>query len=328
MPTRRPTLRQVAELAGVSHQTVSRYFRSDGGLLPETAERVKSAVDTLGYRPNLVARSMRTRRSGMLAVLLPGWVGPERTVAAACAEAQQAGYRVEIIIGLDEGPDALSARVSELLDSGQIEGVLSLSPVDRSMPNSGVVVQVDEYDQRLRAVGASTEDQQTMITLIGELAALGHRHVLFVGGPPDWPSARARAAGYLTACERYGLTSHGEPSGAWHPETGKQALLALPDDTPVTAVIAASDHIGVGVLGAAQRRGWSVPDRLSVTGWDDLQLARYATPSLTTVSVDRETAGRQAMRRLIAAVEGRPEPDAAESGLTRIEWRESTGTRP
>ncbi|GAA4995471.1 LacI family DNA-binding transcriptional regulator [Actinopolymorpha pittospori] len=323
---RRPTLRQVADLAGVSHQTVSRYFRPNSGLLPETAERVRAAVETLGYRPNLVARSMRTRRSGMLGVVLPGWVGPERTVAAACEEARSSGYRVEIVIGLDEGPESLWARVEELLASGQVEGVLSVSPMDPAdLAPAGMVVQVDEYDHRLRAVDAVAEDQETMIEIVRRLSELGHRDLLHVGGPQGWPSARLRMAGYLEACRRYGLRTHGEPSGPWHPETGRQGILALPDDTPVTAVVAASDDIGVGVLGAAHSRGWAVPGRLSVTGWDDRLLARYAAPALSTVIVDRETAGRHAMRRLIAAVEGRPEPAGPTTPLTRIEFRESTG---
>jgi DNA-binding LacI/PurR family transcriptional regulator len=322
---RRPTLRQVAELAGVSHQTVSRYFRPDSGLLPETAARVKDAVDALGYKPDLLARSMRTRRSGLLAVVLPGLVGPERTVAAACDEARASGYRVEIVIGLDEDPESLSARVQELVASGQVEGVLSISPIDRtSAAATGVVVQVDEYDDRLRAVDAAAEDRETMIEIVRRLSALGHRDLLHVAGPQDWLSARLRLAGYLEACDRFGLRSHGEPSGPWSPDTGRLAVIGLPDDTPITAIVAASDDIGVGVLGAAQRRGWTVPGRISVTGWDDRQLARYAAPSMSTVAVDRETAGRYAMRRLIAAIEGRPEPEPPSTPLTRIEFREST----
>nr|WP_272944074.1 substrate-binding domain-containing protein [Actinopolymorpha alba] len=261
----------------------------------------------------------------MLAVLLPGWVGPERTVAAACEEARSSGYRVEIVIDLDEGPVSLSVRVEDLLASGQIEGVLSISPMDPAISSlPGVVVQVDQYDHRLRAVDAVADDQATMVEVVRKLSELGHRDLLHIAGPQDWPSARLRLAGYLEACERFGLRSHGEPSGHWHPETGRQAIEALLDETPVTAVVAASDHIGVGVLGAAHRRGWAVPGRLSVTGWDDLLLARYSAPALSTVAVDRETAGRHAMRRLIAAVEGRPEPETPTAPLTRIEFREST----
>jgi DNA-binding LacI/PurR family transcriptional regulator len=219
----------------------------------------------------------------------------------------------------------LDARVAELLSSGQVEGVLSLTPVTSAPGTGGVVVQVDHYDHRLRAVNEGVaEDRETMIELVRKLSALGHRELLYVGGPPDWPSARMRLAGYREACKRFDLHSHGEPSGFWHPDTGRTVIESLPDDTPVTAVVAASDHIGVGVIGAAQRRGWQVPGRLSVTGWDDLLLARYSVPSLSTVVVDRATAGRRAMRRLIAAVEGRPEPESPAVQSTRVEFREST----
>lgn len=321
----RPTLRQVAELAGVSHQTVSRYFRAQSGLMPQTADRVKAAIDALGYRPNLAARATRTHHSHTLAVLLPGWDGTEAAVIAACDEARRAGYRVEIIIDWGEGPESLSSRVEELLGSGQVEGVLSLSSIGPTVPATGVVVQAEQFDHRLRAVNEGVaEDQATMVELVERLAQLGHRNLLHVAGPQDWPSASQRKAGYLEACRRYGLTSFGEPSGAWHPEAGRKAIEGLPDDTPVTAVVAASDHIGMGVIGAALRRGWDVPGRLSVTGWDDLLLPRYAYPSLSTVVIDRASAGRRAMRRLITAVEGRHEPELPPARFTRVEFREST----
>lgn len=180
----------------------------------------------------------------------------------------------------------------------------------------------------MRAVEAVSGDPATMADLVGVLAELGHRHFLHVAGPQGWTSAQARLAGYLEAIAALGLTSHGEPEGDWHPETGVKAIAALSDDTPVTAVVAASDHIAAGVLSAAAARGWDVPGRLSVTGWDDLMLLRYASPPLSTVIVDRETAGRHAMRRLVAAIRGETEPPAPSASLTRIALRGSTGPAP
>lgn len=322
---RRPTIRQVAALAGVSHQTVSRYLRFEGGLRPETVERVDGAISELGYRPNLLARSMRTRRTGMLAILVPGLVGVERTLAAACDEARAAGYRVEVLIGMDEEPAALSARARELLESGQVEGVLSVSPLAVPDGLGGAFVQAGEYDQRLRAVDAVAADPDTIAEIVRRLAEIGHRHLLHAAGPQDWTSARRRMTGYRAAVEHLGLVSHGEPEGPWHPETGIAAVASLPDDSPVTAVVAASDHIAAGVLAASLRRGWSVPGHLSITGWDDLQLLRYATPPMSTVVVDRETSARHAMRRLVAAVRGEPDPAPPEAAPGRIEFRGTTG---
>ncbi|WP_410792277.1 LacI family DNA-binding transcriptional regulator [Kribbella sp. C-35] len=149
---RRPTMYDVAALAGVSHQTVSRYLRADPTVGPDTSVRIKAAVDELGYRPNLMARAMRTRSTGAVAIILPGWTGPERTVAAACEEAQRLGYQVEIVIGVDEDPAALSRLADEILSRGQVDGVLSVTPL--TVKPGGVVVQTAEFDHRLHAVEA------------------------------------------------------------------------------------------------------------------------------------------------------------------------------
>ncbi|NIK59798.1 LacI family DNA-binding transcriptional regulator [Kribbella shirazensis] len=319
---RRPTMYDVAALAGVSHQTVSRYLRADPTVKVATSTKIKAAIDELGYRPNLTARAMRTRRTGVVAIILPGWTGPERTVEAACAEAQRLGYQVEIVIGVDEDPAALSRLADDILGRGQVDGVLSVTPL--TVTASGVVVQTDEFDDRLRAVEAVAADEATMEEIVEKLAALGHREFFHVAGPQDWRSAQLRRSGYLKACERLGLRSHGVYDGPWHPDTGVAAVQSLPDDTPVTAVVAASDHIGVGVLRAAFDRGWRVPDDLSVTGWDDLTLVRYGTPALSTVRLDRETSGRHGMRRLVAALRNEPEPEPLRAAPTEIVFRETT----
>ena len=317
-------MHDVAALAGVSHQTVSRYLRADPTVGPGSSTRIKDAIDQLGYRPNLTARAMRTRSTGVVAIILPGWTGPERTVAAACEEAQRLGYQVEIVIGVNEDPAALSRLAADILARGQVDGVLSVTPLTIRTHEGGVVVQTDEFDHRLRAVEAVAADEATMEEIVDRLAALGHRHLFHAAGPQDWRSAQLRRSGYLKACSRLGLRSHGEYDGPWHPDTGAEAVRSLPADTPVTAVVAASDHIAVGVMHAAFRRGWRVPEDLSVTGWDDLTLVRYGTPALSTVRVDRESSGRHGMRRLIAAIRGEPEPEPPAAAPTEIVFRETT----
>lgn len=328
MEHRRPTLREVASLAGVSHQTVSRYLRHEGGLRETTVERVEAAISELGYRPNLVARSMRTRQTGLLAILLPGWAGAERTMAAASEEARGAGYRVEVVIAVGEDPAALGAHARDLLSAGLVDGVLSVTPIPLAGQNDELLVQVGEYDTLLRAVDAVADDTATMEELVGRLAEMGHRHLLHIGGPEDWFSAQLRLEGYRSAVARLGLVSHGALPGPWLPARGLEIISALPEDSPVTAVVAASDHIAIGVVRGALQRGWSVPERLTVTGWDDLWLARFVTPALSTVVVDRESAGRHAMRRLIAAVRGEAEPEPPRGPLARIEFRETTAPPP
>lgn len=327
---RRPTLVQVARLAQVSHQTVSRYLRHNGGLKPETVRRVEAAIEELGYRPNLVARSMRTRRTDRVAVLLPagGLLLPTRLLSAAASVAHEAGFLMEVV-SLEGGPDERIARARDLISSGQVEGVLSLSSLpglsdQPSTPSSAAFVLVGEYDDELRGIG-ELADGSMVGEIIEHLAGLGHRDFLHLAGPDAWASARARRRVYLEMIERLGLTSHGVVDGDWSALSGYEAVRALPGSSPVTAVVAANDSIATGAIRAALERGWTVPGDVSVVGWDDIELGRFATPSLSTVAVDREGQGRVAMRRLIALVRGEPRPEPARQPLNRLVLRESTG---
>ncbi|WP_197679202.1 LacI family DNA-binding transcriptional regulator [Auraticoccus monumenti] len=316
----------MAELAGVSHQTVSRYLRKNGGLLPGTVERIDAAVATLGYRPNLLARSMRTRRTDTVAVLVPSLLGrlPQRELSAACAVAHDAGYRVEIVMH-EGGPEERQERALELLDSRQVEAVLSLAPLpgDGPPPVSGTIVAAGDHDDSSRGLGALA-DGSTAGEIVEHLASLGHRHLLHVAGPEDFASARNRRLAYEAAVERLGLVSHGSVGRSWSPQNGYDAITALPPDSPVTAVLAANDEVAMGVIRGALERGWDVPGHLSVFGWDDRLMGRFTTPSLSTVAVDREQLGAHAMRRLVAALRDEPEPEPPGTPLNTILVREST----
>ncbi|MEV6820365.1 LacI family DNA-binding transcriptional regulator [Nocardiopsis dassonvillei] len=330
-PRRRPTIMEVARLAGVSHQTVSRYLRFEGGLKEATRERVDAAIRELNYRPNLVARSMRTRRTGRLAILLPGVPGasPSRLLAGAIATAHAEGFVVEAV-SVDGGVGARTERMLELAGSGQVEGVLSLAPVaPDSLRGAGegasVVVSAD-YDDEMRGLG-EIADGSVVADLVEGLAKTGHRRFLHVSGPLQYASARGRRRTYLEAVERLGLESHGVFDGDWTAESGAEAVRSLPEDSGVSAVIAGNDVVAAGAVRAAMERGWSVPGDLSVTGWDNNPVGAYLSPSLTTVDVDLERLGVNAMRRLVAAVRG----TVAEVGrepLNTILWRESTGPGP
>lgn len=329
-PTRRPTIVQVARLAGVSHQTVSRYLRHNGGLKPDTVRRVEAAIEELGYRPNLVARSMRTRRTGRVAILLPAAapILPTRVLGAAAAVAHEAGFLMEVV-SVEGEPEQRAEHARELITSGQVEGVLSLSAVpgisdQPATSSSAAVVVVGEYDEEMRGIG-ELADGSMVGEIVEHLVELGHRDFLHIAGPQAWASARARRRVYLEMTERLGLTSHGVVGGDWSARTGYEAVRDLPASSPVTAIVAASDPVAAGAVRAAIERGWSVPGDVSVVGWDDLELGRFSTPSLSTVAVDRERQGRAAMRRLVALVRGEPEPEPSTEPLNRLVLRESTG---
>ncbi|MEV4777154.1 LacI family DNA-binding transcriptional regulator [Microbacterium sp. LWH12-1.2] len=323
---KRPTIMEVARLAGVSHQTVSRYLRAEGGLKPATRDSIERAVQQLNYRPNLVARSMRTRRTGRLAVVMPRMTyDPARMVAGASAAAAEAGFSIEVVSV--NGADARKQRVLDLADSGQVEGVLSLAPVsvrpgELAGLNAPVVISED-FDDDMRGVGMLA-DASPVVELVTHLAEQGHRRFFHIGGARHFASARARAETFVHTVRRLGLDLVGVYDGDWSGESGIRAMHSLDEKDRPTAIIAANDVVAAGAVRGAFERGWRVPADVSITGWDNHVLGQFALPSLTTVDVDLEGLGRNAMRRLIAAVRGEEAP-AAEPLVNRIIWRESTG---
>lgn len=334
-PPRAATLHEVAKLAGVSHQTVSRYLRNMGPFKPSTEKRVEQAIRELNYRPNMIARSMRTRQTGVLAVILPSPVTamPTPTLAAAAEVAHASGCFMEIAV-VEGRADDRAARAQELLDSGRVEGVLSLGGLPgmeerpRS-PHSAALAILDQFDDRLRGIGPLA-DASMVREIVRTLAEWGHRRFLHIAGPQEWASAQARRQVYEQAVTELGLHSHGVVDGDWTPESGHRAISELHAGSGVTAVVAANDYIAMGAVRAAHDRGWNVPRALSVVGWDDLATGRFSSPSLSTVSVDREEQGRWAMRRLLALVRGEDPADAAPSSgqINTLIWRESTGPLP
>lgn len=331
-PARAATIHEVARRAGVSHQTVSRYLRDMGPFRPDTVTRVEAAIEELDYRPNMIARSMRTRQTGVLTALLPAPVTqmPTPMLAAAAETAHAAGYFMEIAV-VEGSAEDRSRRARELMGSGRVEGVLSLAglPDMEDQPKtatSGALTITEQFDDSLRGLGGLA-DAGALREIIDALADWGHRRFLHIQGPEEWTSARARREVYEQTLAERGLASHGVVGGDWSAAAGYEAIRSLEDSSGVTAVIAANDFVAMGAIRGAHERGWQVPDDMSVTGWDDIDVGRYATPSLSTVMVDRSGRGRNAMHRLIALIRGEePPPGAPEPN--RVVLRESTGPAP
>lgn len=318
---KRPTSHDVAHLAGVSQSTVSFVLTGRPGISEATRAKVLKAASELNYRPNLAARSMRTQRTGRLAVVVPmATMNPLTLLSGAIAAAHDEGYVVEVM----SLPEDAAARLAEVAGSGQYEGVLSFTPLpDLPTPDGGpVVLSVGEFDDEMHMAGAFT-DARPVAEMMAHLVNVGHRRFLHVAGPQDFPSARSRHEAYLATIERLGVESLGVAEGDWSGGSGADAVAALPDDAPPLAIIAANDVVAAGVIRAATLRGWRLPDQVAVTGWDDHHQSAFLVPSLTSVRQDRERLGAHSMQRLIAAVRGEGAP-ARPDDLLSIVWREST----
>ncbi|RBM12701.1 LacI family DNA-binding transcriptional regulator [Streptomyces sp. PT12] len=333
---RPPTIHEVARLAGVSHQTVSRFLRDDPAMRPDTTRKVARAVAELGYRPNLAARTMRTRRSNRIAVILPRSTEhvPTRMLRGAAAAAHEAGYLLDVV-SLEGDAAARAARLEALLQPESTDGILSFTSLGTNAGEPGpsdfpVPIVIDGvYDDDMRALGVFA-DASVAADVLRHLADLGHRRFVHVTGPPEWASARDRRAVYEATIAELGLESVAVVEGDWSTKSGWDAATGVIAGSGATAVFAASDRVALGVILGLQSVGVQVPRDVSVFGWDDDEVGRYFRPRLTTISVDRERQGRQAVRQLLALLRGETSQvrpvGAAE--INRIILRDSTGPAP
>lgn len=337
MPARRgrsPVMNDVARLAGVSHQTVSRVLNAHPGVRPETEARVRAAIAELGYRRNSSARALVTHRSGLVGVLTTVPEHPDTVRALVGIErALRATGRTLLFAGA--APEDLYTVAERLLEHAP-EGCVALVPGQEGelaalngLPPA-VVVDGDPAHaagpgRALTTVGADHHGGARALTR--HLLDLGHRTVHHVAGGS--PGHAARTEGWRAALEEAGIpapepeTAAGPGSEAG-PEAGRTAGLALAArraaGEEVTAVLAADDHIALGLLRALSESGLRVPGQVSVAGFGDRPEAAHLTPALTTASADPAEVGEAAVRLLLAAPGEPAEP--AERG----ERGEGSGT--
>lgn len=324
---RRPTLYDVASVAGVSHQTVSRYIKGGSALRPATAERVAKALAELHYTPNLAARALRSGEPDKIFVVVPEHSihVPPKMISGARAAAQAHGYRVETVI-LDRHPEAADSQFRRLLSGGDVAGVLSFAPSPRSVSDPLVsqppLVVAGDDDDVLPARG-TLADGSPIGAIVRHLASLGHSDFFHVAGPYDWTAARRRAAAYSEAIIEVGVTSHGIESGDWTLGSGYAAGKRIAALEQVTAVVAANDQMAIGVIRALHDSGFKVPEDISVVGWDDMEESSFLVPSLSTVRMDQAAVGARSMMGLIRQTRNPPKAPLAAALDTQIIRRES-----
>ncbi|MFC6015789.1 LacI family DNA-binding transcriptional regulator [Plantactinospora solaniradicis] len=295
----------VARLAGVSHQTVSRVINGHPRVRPETRDRVVRAMAELSYRPNAMARGLASRRSRVLGVVSFDTIlfGPASTLLGIERAARAAGYGVSIVtLEKVDRRGVLSA--VEALDGQGVDGVIIIAPqmaaaaALHSLPQGMVAVAVEAgQDSGLPSVSV---DQVTGARLaVRHLLELGHRTVWHVSGPSDWLEARDRITGWRQSLEEVGAAVPPIIAGDWSARSGYAAGTALAGNPDVTAVFVANDQMALGLLRALHERGVRVPADISVVAFDDIPEAEFMLPPLTTVRQDFDEVGRRGMATLL-----------------------------
>ena len=300
----------VARLAGVSNQTVSRVLNEHPRVHPETRERVLEAVRQLNYRPNAMARGLVRRRSHMLGVVSFDTVlfGPAATLRGIGRASRAAGYGVNIVT-----PDSVDRAgvidAVETLASQAVAGVIivfapqaaattALYNLPSSLPVVAIEAGIDDHIPVVRV------DQVAGARLAVEhLLELGHQTVWHVAGPGDRLDAQDRVRGWRTTLEAAGRAAPPLLVGDWSAESGFRAGLELARRDDVTAVFAANDQMALGLLRALHESGRRVPDDVSVVGFDDIPESGYLIPPLTTIRHDHDEVGHRSVTALLHLLE-------------------------
>lgn len=312
----------VARLAGVSGQTVSRVANGNARVTAETRSRVEAAMKQLGYRANIAARALATGRFATIGVVTFNLtaVGNIQVVESVIAGAQARGYSISLAVVDTPTEQNVRAAVRGLTDRA-VDGVIVIEARAIDTPQ----LQLPEEVPVVIADSTSTHGHPTfgMDEAAGARAAvehlldLGHTTVHHVAGPTGSNPAQRRRAAWKRRLQRAGRTVPPPILGDWSPESGYAAARRLLADGDVTAIFAANDQMAVGVFHAAHELGLRVPDDLSVVGFDDLDIAPYLTPPLTTLRQDLGEVGRRCLDHLLSVIEV-ADGDAQERRIPRF----------
>jgi DNA-binding LacI/PurR family transcriptional regulator len=303
-------MRDVARLAGVSHQTVSRVINGSNDVLPETRAIVEAAIEQIGYRPSAIARSMASGQTRTLACISPNLTDYTfaSVIEGAEMEARQHDY---FMLSSSAGdPQTFQQLVDELVGHRRVDGLIVINPyaderfkhIPRDFPV--VFVGARSHDQKICSI--SLDDRNAAYEATRHLISLGHTRIALVTGPMEEDCSQDRTDGYRHALQEAGIAYDESMivEGDWSASSGQSGLLALIERglTP-TAVFAQNDRMAMGILRAARDLNLKVPSQLAVIGVDDMPLSSYFDPPLSTMRQDMPRIGREATHILLDIIQ-------------------------
>ncbi len=313
------SIRDVARLAGVSHQTVSRVLNGHPSIRDATKSRVLAAMQELQFRPSRAARMLSTRRSqtiGVLAAAVGSHYGPASCVSAVEDAARERGYYATVAHLASVAPNAITAAIEELL-SQDVEGIVIVAPrttvLSRlaALPVHVSIVAAQGEQGESGGIPVAAVDQAAGVRMLTEhLLQRGHRQIIHVAGPADWNDAQSRLRAFDAELRKAGLPSTPPVFGDWTSESGFEIGRALVADAtrsglrelPFTAVFSSNDQMALGLIHAFREAGLDVPRDVSVVGFDDIPESAHFWPPLTTVRQDFAELGTRCVRMLFDAI--------------------------
>ncbi len=329
---RAPSMAAVAEAAGVSMQTVSRVARGFDNVSPETRDRVQQAMDDLGYRPNRAARALRSGRFRTIGVIMftLASFGNMRTLEAISTAAADADFTITLLPMASRTGEGVRSALSRLHEQA-VDGVVIIieshiiDTAEVVLPDGVPLVVVDSSGTSDRpSIDIDQASGARMATQ--HLLDLGHETVWHIAGPSASYSAAARQDAWRATLEAAGRPVPPVFSGGWSTDDGHRAGVQIAARPDITAVFAVNDQTALGLLRAAHEVGRSVPETLSVVGFDDFPESDSFWPPLTTVHQSFDEVGRRAVADLLAQING--QPVARSAGLVPVRLVERASTAP
>jgi LacI family transcriptional regulator len=325
------TIQDVAKEAGVSVSTVSRVLNDKDDVAPETYERIQSVIQRLGYTSSLAARSMRSRQTNVIGLIVPNVADSFSIEVMKGVNRAIAEFDYDLLIytsGSIErptGPERERHYVA-LLNGSITDGIVIATPAATSFSTAAPVVTVDPNNKCPDCPSVISTNYAGATAAMEYLIELGHCRIGFINGRPDLQSASQRLRGYLDALAAADIPANQAliEVGDFTTGTGRLCayrLLSLPE--PPTAILAANDRSAMGAMEAADELGFRIPEDLSLVGFDNIPETAYLNPSLTTVDQFIDQMGYIATEILIGLIQGKV-PDSEQHEIaTQLVIRDS-----
>jgi LacI family transcriptional regulator len=303
------TIQDIAEAAGVSVSTVSRVLNDKDDVAPDTYDRVKLVIEELGYTSSLAARSMRSRKTGVIGLIMPDVEGafPLEVMKGVNRGIAELDYDLIVYTSGDIRKNTTIERERQYVSlfNSITDGLIIVTPAATNFPTETPVVAVDPHNKNTDYPAVIATNRKGAMTAMDYLIDLGHRRIGFIGGCPELESAIRRLQGYKESLSKAGIAVDPEliVPGDFTTETGlvcAQKLLSL--ENPPTAIFAANDQSAFGVYLTAQEKGLRIPEDLSLIGFDNIPEAEFI--NLTTMNQSIVQMGYAATRMLERLIQG------------------------
>ena len=311
----RSTIKEVASVAGVSTQTVSRVINKRPDVSPETRERVQNVIEQLGYRPSALARSLIQQRSYTLGVVTAGlrFIGPSRTLSGITSAAEEKGYSL-LLKELPQFDTTDITPIFQALHDRHVDGIIWAVPevgqnrdwINHSSLETGTPMVYLAMEPRNDILVVSINNFLGARLAVSHLLDQGYRHIGHVAGPMDWWEAQQRMTGWKDTLREAGNESKNDhwAEGNWSSASGAQAIEKLFVQYPqMDSVFVGNDQMALGVMQVAAQKGLLIPDDLGIVGFDNIPESAYFSPPLTTIQQDQYEIGKVAVEQIIQIIE-------------------------